>query len=169
MKTMLVLFCMALIARQAVALAVNDLAPDFNAPSTSGETIRLSGLKGSWVVLYFYPKAFTPGCTKESCSLRDGYAYVQKQGAKILGVSLDDIETQTRFKKEYALPFDLISDSKKEISKAYGTLGAMAAYSERKTFIISPDGKIAHIFDKVNVDDHDAEVVAMLEKLKAGK
>jgi len=140
-------------------------APAFEAPATNDQTIRLSDLRGKWVVLYFYPKAFTPGCTKESCALRDSYKEIQQLGAVILGVSLDDIETQKRFKEEYKLPFELLSDRDKEISRAYGVLGMGGLYAKRVTFIIDPEGRIAYIFDKVDAANHDEEVKEVLSQL----
>jgi peroxiredoxin Q/BCP len=155
-----------LIFNGAVSLQVGDPAPEFEAPATSGKTVKLSDFKGSWVVLYFYPKAFTPGCTAESCSLRDSYTDIQKMNAVILGVSLDDIETQKKFKDKHNFQFELISDTDKKISKAFDVLGLMGMYAQRKTFIIDPDGKIAYIFDKVNARKHDVEVKEVLDKLQ---
>jgi len=143
---------------------VGQVAPNLHAMSTSDKVITLSELKGSWVVLYFYPKAFTPGCTKEACSLRDGYFGIQKLGAVILGVSFDKIATLKKFKAEYHLPFELLSDSDKRIAKAYDVVGLLGLYAKRKTFIIDPDGKIAFVFDSVDSAHHNAEVT---EKLKA--
>nr|BCX01007.1 MAG: peroxiredoxin [Bacteroidota bacterium] len=144
---------------------VGDPAPDFEAPATNGKTIRLSALKGKWVVLYFYPKAFTPGCTAQSCSLRDGYAEIEKFGAVVLGVSLDDLETQKRFKAEHRLPFELISDADKKIARAYGVLAPMGLFAQRKTFVIDPQGRIAYIFEKVDTARHEQEVRQVLAQL----
>jgi thioredoxin-dependent peroxiredoxin len=166
MKTILA-FLLALSASKAWGLQVGDPAPDISAPSTSGKNVKLSELKGSWVVLYFYPKAFTPGCTAESCSLRDGYSEIRKLGATILGVSLDNLTTQIDFQAKYHLPFDLLSDSKKDVAKAFDSLGLAGLMAQRKTFIISPEGKIAFIFDKVNTGGHDKEVAETLKKLQA--
>lgn len=165
MKTLLVVL-LGLFASRAWGLQVGDSVPDVSAPSTSGKDVKLSDLKGSWVVLYFYPKAFTPGCTAESCSLRDGYADIQKLGAKILGVSLDNLPTQIDFKAKYHMPFDLLSDSKKEVAKAFDSLGLAGMMTQRKTFIINPEGKIAFIFDKVNTGAHDKEVAETLKELQ---
>ena len=165
MKTLLVVM-LGLFASRAWGLQVGDSAPDVSAPSTSGKDVKFSDLKGSWIVVYFYPKAFTPGCTAESCSLRDGYSEIQKLGAKILGVSLDNLPTQIDFKAKYHLPFDLLSDSKKEVAKAFDSLGIAGLMAQRKTFIINPEGKIAFIFDKVNTGGHDKEVAETLKKLQ---
>ncbi|OGV68982.1 MAG: peroxiredoxin [Lentisphaerae bacterium RIFOXYA12_FULL_48_11] len=149
----------------AAGLSVGAEAPDFSAKATGSRTIKLSELKGKWIVLYFYPKADTPGCTKESCSLRDGYDAIKAAGAVILGVSLDSVENQEKFKSKYTFQFDLLSDSDKKISKAYGVLAVGGLFSQRKTFIIRPDGKIAYIFEKVDVGRHNEEVLAVLENL----
>lgn len=147
-------------------LKVGNKAPDFNAPSTTGKNISLEELKGKWVVLYFYPKSFTPGCTAESCSLRDGYKDIQKMNAVVLGVSLDGIETQKKFKEKYKLSFELLADTEKKISKAYDVLGFGSLYAKRKTFIINPEGKIVHIIDKVTTGSHDTQVLEILRKLQ---
>ncbi len=154
-------------ASSAWALKVGDPAPDVAVQGTGGKEVKLSDFKGSWVVLYFYPKAFTPGCTAESCSLRDGYEEIRKLGATILGVSLDNVATQTDFKAKYHLPFELLSDSRKELSKAFDSLGLAGFMAQRKTFIIDPDGKIAHIFDKVSTASHNTEVTDVLRKLQS--
>lgn len=146
---------------------IGDLAPEFEAQATGGKTIRLSDLRGQWVVLYFYPKSFTPGCTAEACTLRDAYEQIQSLDAVILGVSLDNLETQERFKAKYRLPFDLISDHDKKISRAYGVLGIGGLYAKRVTFLIDPEGRIAHIFDEVDPARHDHEVYEKLKQLQA--
>ncbi len=142
-----------------------DPAPDFEAPATNDQLIKLSDFRGKWVVLYFYPKAFTPGCTKEACALRDAYKEIQGLGAVILGVSLDDVDILKRFKAEYQLPFELISDKDKSISRAYGVLGFGGKYAKRITFLINPEGVVAHVFKKVNAAEHDREVLEVLQKL----
>lgn len=160
---------------------IGKSAPDFSALATNGKTIKLSDLKGSWVVLYFYPKSFTPGCTAEACALRDSYDKLtdigvalpsdenkkEKSDVVILGVSTDSIETQNKFKAKYNLPFDLLSDKEKTISKAYDVLGLTGMTAQRKTFIINPEGNIAYIFDKVDAGKHDQEVMKVLEELQS--
>jgi len=145
---------------------VDGPAPAFEGETTEGTLVKSEDLKGSWVVLYFYPKAFTPGCTAEACSLRDGFADLQAAGVRIFGVSLDDPKTLKKFKTEYRLPFDLISDRGKAISRAYDALGIGGLVASRRTFIIDPRGRIAHIFDKVNTKSHDREVLEVVKKLK---
>lgn len=146
-------------------LAIGSLAPDFKTPATGGRPLSLADFKGRWVVLYFFPKAFTPGCTAESCSLRDGHREIQKTGAVILGASLDTLATQEKFKEKYNLPFELLADNEKHLAKAYGVLGLFGLYAQRKTFIIDPNGKIAHVFDSVHSGNHDDEVLQILKKL----
>ena len=141
---------------------VREPAPNFSGLSTGGKTITLEDFKGSWVILYFYPKAFTRGCTIESCGLRDSYAELSKLNAKVIGVSFDDIEKQEEFKKANELPFDLISDKDKSIAKSYDTVGILKLYAKRKTFLIDPEGKLAYIFDKVDTATHPQDIIDVL-------
>lgn len=150
----------------AWAVTVGEAAPDFKAPSTTGSALSLGDFAGKWLVLYFYPKSFTPGCTAESCSLRDGYQEIQDAGAVILGVSLDKLETQQKFKAEHKLPFELLSDENAEVAKAYDALGFGGLMAKRLTFIISPEGKVAAIIDSVKTGDHDAQVLEALRNLQ---
>jgi len=145
-------------------LKVGDKVPDFEGESTSGEKITPEKIKGKWAVLFFYPKAFTPGCTREVCSIRDGFAELSKLGVVVFGISKDKIETQKKFKEEYSLPYELIADPQSNIISAFGVKRPTGS-AERKTFIISPDGKIAHIFDKVDVERHHEEILEVIRKL----
>lgn len=153
----------------AMALAVQpgEPAPDFKAASTAGRELSLGDFAGKWLVLYFYPKSFTPGCTAESCSLRDGYAELQGLGAALLGVSLDKVETQNKFKAEYKLPFELLSDADGAMAKAYDVLGLGGFMAKRVTFIINPEGKIARVVDSVKTGSHDKQVADLLRELQA--
>jgi peroxiredoxin Q/BCP len=170
MKKVILAMMMAMMMASGAVGAVKqgEAAPDFKAQSTKGE-VKLADYKGKWLVLYFYPKSFTPGCTKEACSLRDGFDDIKKAGAEILGVSLDDVEKQKKFKEEYKLPFDLIADTDKAVTKAYDVLMLGGFMASRYTFIINPDGAIAHVFDKVNTAGHKDEVLEELKKLQAEK
>jgi len=152
-------------ASSASAVTVGDQAPEFSAPSTAGTETSLKEFAGSWLVLYFYPKSFTPGCTKEACSLRDGFGEIQALGAKILGVSNDSIETQKRFKEEHKLPFELLADDGSKVAKAYDAAMVGGLMAKRVTFIINPEGKVARVIDSVDTTDHDAQVVDALNEL----
>lgn len=156
----------ALLSASAFAVQIGDPAPAFEAPATGGKTIRLADYQGKWLILYFYPKSGTPGCTREACSLRDGMEGLEAVQAVVLGVSVDPLSAQEEFKKEHNLPFDLLSDEKKEISKAYNALGALELMSLRKTFIISPVGKIAHIIEAVDTAKHAEQVTEALTILQ---
>ncbi len=142
--------------------------PDFSLKSDVGESIRLSDYKGKRVVLYFYPKDDTPGCTVEACSFRDGIGEIQKKGAIVLGVSTDSVESHRKFKEKYHLNFPLLSDADKKVVDAYGVWKEKNMYGkkymgiERTTFIIDEDGKIKKIFPKVKVEGHYDEVLAEL-------
>ena len=146
-------------------------APSFNLESSAGKKISLKDLKGKKVVLYFYPKDDTPGCTKEACGFRDGIGELKKFGAVVLGVSPDDIESHRKFIKKYSLPFELLSDTDHALAEKYGVWKEKSMYGrkymgiERTTFIIDADGKIAKIFPRVKVDAHSEEVAAALKAI----
>lgn len=146
-------------------LKEGDKAPAFSSKNQDGETIKLSDFKGKRVVLYFYPKDDTPGCTKEACSFRDADDVFNAKGIKVLGVSTDDERSHQKFISKFQLPFDLLADTDKKIVEDYGVWGEKSMYGRkymgtmRKTFLINEDGKIAKIFDKVNVAEHADEVL----------
>jgi peroxiredoxin Q/BCP len=149
-------------------LNVGDKAPPFTLAAGDGTSIALKDLKGKKVVIYFYPKDNTSGCTKEACAFQEYLSSVKKKGAVVLGVSADSAESHARFASKYALSFPLLSDEKKEMLKAYGVWKEKSMYGrkymgiERTTFIIDETGKISHIFPKVKVDGHVNEVLAVL-------
>jgi peroxiredoxin Q/BCP len=151
-----------------MALTEKDPAPAFSLPSTAGKNIALKDLKGKKIVLYFYPKDDTPGCTKEACNFRDGIADLEKAGAVVLGVSPDDVASHEKFQKKFSLPFALLADTDHAVADAYGVWKEKSMYGkkymgiERTTFIIDGKGKIAKIFPKVKVEEHHAEVLAAL-------
>jgi peroxiredoxin Q/BCP len=134
-------------------VAVGDRAPDFVAPDQDGNPFQLSSLQGSPVVLYFYPKADTPGCTIESKGFRDAHAEFAAQKVHIVGVSTDDCPAQKAFTKKYGLPFRLIADSSKQVATAYGVLGLRGA-ARRVTFLIDPTGKVVDVVDSSSPDPH---------------
>ena len=147
-------------------LKEGDQASDFSLLSSDRGTVSLKGLKGKSVVLYFYPKDDTPGCTKEACDFRDLRKKFQTVGAEIYFVSFDNIDSHKKFITKYKLPFPLLSDSDKSVAQAYGVYKKKFLYGnsflgiERTTFVIDPEGKIKKIFPKVKVDGHAEEVLA---------
>lgn len=148
-------------------LNVGDTAPDFSLLDERGLPVSLKDYLGSKVVvLYFYPKDFTPGCTAEACSFRDNYKPYQDKGAVVIGVSVDSVESHSKFAEKHNLPFSILSDSSKEVARAYGVLGIGGFLAKRVTFIIDKKGKIAHVFPKVDVKQHSEEVLKALEKLQ---
>jgi len=148
-----------------------SLQPGDPAPEIHSGAFRLSGLRGKTVVIYFFPKADTPGCTKESCEFRDVSKNFAKLNAEIVGVSPDKAEAQARFASKYGLPFTLIPDVDHKAAEAYGVWKQKSLYGrsymgiERSTFVVNPQGKIAKVYPKVKVADHAA---AVLEELAAG-
>ncbi len=152
-----------------MSLIEGAAAPAFSMESTEGKPISLAELKGKKVVLYFYPKDDTPGCTTEACSFRDSFADFKKAGAVILGVSPDDAKSHGKFREKFSLPFPLLADENHAVAEAYGVWKEKSMYGkkymgvERTTFIIDPAGKIAKIFPKVKVDGHHEEVLAALK------
>ena len=143
-------------------------APVFTLPRDGGTTVTLSGLRPGKVVLYFYPKDQTPGCTTQACEFRDNIFAVRKAGIQILGISVDDVASHKEFAEKHGLPFPLLADPTKETAKRYGVLmGGMVA--RRDTFIIDPTGKIVRHFEKVNPTGHAQLVLDEVEKLKAAK
>jgi thioredoxin-dependent peroxiredoxin len=151
-------------------LKVGQKAPDFTVVDDKGEKVKLSDFKGKKVVLYFYPKDDTPGCTKEACAFRDGIAEIKKRGAIVLGVSADSVDSHKKFKNKFDLNFPLLADADKKIIEAYGTWKEKSMYGkkymgiERTTYVIDEQGKISHIFPKVKVDQHYDEVLQALGK-----
>ena len=150
-------------------LKVGDKAPDFNVSADAGQKVKLSDFKGKKIVLYFYPKDDTPGCTKEACAFRDGISEIKDRGAVVLGVSTDSVDSHKKFKSKFELNFPLLADTDKKIVEAYGVWKEKINYGkkymgiERTTFIINKEGKISHIFPKVKVDEHYDEVIDALE------
>jgi peroxiredoxin Q/BCP len=146
-------------------LQVGDRAPDIELRTDSGEPFRLSDLKGKRVVLYFYPRADTPGCTTEACEFRDHVKEFARKGAAVVGVSPDKPAAQAKFKTKYDLPFTLLADEEKAAAQAYGVWKEKNMYGkkvmgiERSTFVIGPDGKIEKVYGKVKAQGHAATVL----------
>jgi len=154
-----------------MVLEVGDRAPAIKLKNQDGEIISLSDLKGKPVVLYFYPKDDTSGCTKEACNFRDEFPKFGKLNAEIIGISADSVDSHKKFADKYKLPFNLLADEKKEIVEKYGVWKEKNMYGrkymgiERTTFIIDANGKISKIFPKVKVDDHNKEIMDALKEL----
>jgi thioredoxin-dependent peroxiredoxin len=149
-------------------MEINGQAPEFSSLDQNGAEIALKDFKGKRVVLYFYPRADTPGCTIEACGFRDSFKKIEKTGAVVLGVSPDEPKAQKKFEEKYDLPFTLVADADKTICNLYGVIQEKNMYGKkvmgvvRTTFVIGPDGKIKHIFHKVKPEGHAEEVLEYL-------
>ncbi|MCH9695027.1 MAG: redoxin domain-containing protein [Gammaproteobacteria bacterium] len=150
-------------------VSVGGPAPEFELPDQDGQLHSLEDYRDQWVVLYFYPKDETPGCTTEACEFRDNIFAYRELNAQILGVSLDDVASHKAFAENHSLPFPLLADSDGEASTAYGVKTRMFGMkvAKRQTFIIRPDGSIAKHYQKVDPDSHSAQVLADLKSLTA--
>jgi peroxiredoxin Q/BCP len=152
-------------------LKAGEKAPDFALPNQDGEIIRLSDFMGRIVVLYFFPKDSTPGCTTEACEFRDNHSDFEGLDAVVLGISSDNVESHAEFRKKYELPFHLLADTDKKVHNAYGTWVEKKMYGKsffgtmRTTFVIDADGVIRRIFLKVKPEGHAEEVVKAVESL----
>ena len=156
----------------ATELKVGDKAPAFNLKDATGKSVKLADFKDQKVVLYFYPKDNTPGCTKEACGFRDDFSSLQNRQVVILGVSPDGPTSHQKFIEKFALPFPLLSDTDHQVMEKYGAWGEKNMYGKivegvlRSTFIIDENGKIAHIFRKVKTDTHSQDVLKVIEELE---
>lgn len=149
-------------------------APPFELPSDQGGTVSLAALRGRPVVLYFYPKDDTPGCTIEACEFRDAWADVQQRGATVLGISPDPVESHGKFRRKFELPFPLLADEDHAVAEAYGVWGEKSMYGRkyqgilRTTFVIDAAGRIARVFEKVTPKGHAGEVLEAIDALASG-
>ncbi|MEN9221921.1 MAG: peroxiredoxin [Thermostichus sp. BF3_bins_97] len=143
-----------------MALTVGTAAPGFNTTDTQGNQISLASLAGKTVILYFYPKDDTPGCTKEACGFRDAYADYQGKDVVVLGVSMDDQASHQKFTEKYNLPFPLLVDSSGVITRAYDVDGG--GYSKRVTYVIDGEGKISKVYQSINTETHARDILADL-------
>ncbi len=154
-------------------LEAGTAAPDFTLPDQNGNEVSLSGLEGETIVLYFYPRADTPGCTTQACSVRDRGAEYKAAGARVIGVSPDPVEAVAKFAGKFDLDFTLLADADHAVAEAYGAWVKKSMYGkkymgvQRATFIIGPDGKIAKVFPKVSPKTHDDVVLKALTELAA--
>jgi peroxiredoxin Q/BCP len=155
-------------------LAAGAKAPAFSLPADDGSTVSLKSLAGRTVVLYFYPRDDTPGCTTEACEFRDNFGPVTKTGAVVLGVSPDSIKSHVKFKQKHSLPFQLLADEDHAVAEAYGAWGEKSMYGRkykgilRTTFVIDGDGRITKVFEKVKPKGHAAEVLEEVYSLWRG-
>jgi len=153
-------------------LNVGQKAPDFELADQEGKTHKLSDYKGKWILLYFYPKDDTPGCTKEACTIRDSWAEFTKRNAVVLGVSTDSVPSHEKFSRKYKLPFTILADENKEVVKKYGVwgekkfMGHIYQGTNRMSFLINPEQKIARVYEKVKPAIHAAEVINNLDHLQ---
>ena len=152
----------------APILKIGDDAPTFTLPDSLGNQVSLNDYKGKWVVLYFYPKDDTPGCTTEACHFRDDFKSLEAIGAKVIGVSIDDSFSHKKFAEKYNLPFPLLSDASGEVASRYGALNnfLVIKLAKRYTYLINPQGKIAKIYLSVDTSKHSQEIIEDLKKLK---
>lgn len=154
-----------------IEINIGTPAPNFELPDQDGNMVSLASLKGKPIVIYFYPKDFTPGCTQEACDFRDNYEPIKNMGVTVLGISPDDAESHTKFRAEHKLPFQLLADVNNKTSKRYGAWGKKNVMGNevigliRSTFIIDAQGKIFKVWHNVNVEGHIEEVINELNKL----
>ncbi len=149
-------------------LKQGDKVPNFTVNDQDGNAVSLSDYKGKKLIVFFYPKASTPGCTAEACNLRDNYKVLQDKGFELLGVSADSEKRQSNFKNKYEFPFPLLADEEKEVINAFGVWGLKKFMGReydgihRKTFLVNEDGVVAHVIDKVKTKDHAAQILELI-------
>ena len=161
------LLFVAMAPAQADALDRGNTAPDFDLLDQNSKRHTLADYSGRWLVLYFYPKDDTPGCTTQACEFRDDIFILRKMGVAVAGVSLDDVGSHREFAEKYSLPFPLLSDAGGEVARRYGALTSFGPvkFAKRQTFIIAPDGTIARVYRNVRPKEHSDEVIAELRSL----
>jgi peroxiredoxin Q/BCP len=144
-------------------------APTFRLQDQNGHWRSPADFHGHWLVMYFYPKDFTPGCTTEVCTFRDDIAKLRQAGAEVIGVSLDDVKSHAEFAAKYHVPFPLLADSERKVATDYGVLGSKVGfhYARRTTFLIDPQGKVAKVYEDVDPEKNSAQVLSDLAALKA--
>ena len=157
-------------ATRAAMPEVGQPAPEFALPDQQGKVRRLSQWRGKWLVLYFYPKDDTPGCTTEACNFRDDWLHLQALGAEVVGVSVDTSASHQDFSQKHKLPFPLLADTQGEAAQRYGAISdwKLFKFAKRQTFVIDPNGRIAKVYRSVDTDRHSAEILADLRQLQQG-
>lgn len=165
----LVLLLASQMVRAGEVPKAGQSAPDFNLPDQNGQAHTLQEYAGKWLVLYFYPKDDTPGCTQEACAFRDDLHQLTALGAQVVGVSVDDSSSHAEFAKKYHLPFPLLADKRSEVAARYGVLMNLGfiKMARRYTFLIDPQGRISKVYDKVETSRHSKEIIDDLNKLVA--
>ena len=148
---------------------INSVAPEFTLNDAKGNAHKLTDYRGKYLVLYFYPKDDTPGCTKEACQFRDDMAQLEKLGAKVVGISVDNSESHGKFAEKYHLPFPLLADTDGKVAASYNALTNLIVIkiAKRHTFLIGPDGKIKKIYTTVNVSKHSQQIIDDLKVMQA--
>jgi len=158
------------IKSEKMALKAGDKAPDFERFNQEGKMVRLKDLKGKRVILFFYPKDMTEGCTAEVCNLRDNYSSLKKKGFVLLGISADPVKSHVKFIGKYSLPFDLLADEDLAMCNAYGVWGEKQLFGRkymgiiRRTFLIDANGKIEHVIDKVDTANHSEQIMEIIKE-----
>jgi peroxiredoxin Q/BCP len=154
-------------ARAGELPKVGEAAPDFELPDQNGLSHNLKEFTGKWLVLYFYPKDDTPGCTQEACAFRDDLHKLEALGAQVVGISVDDSNSHAEFAKKYHLPFPLLADKSTEVAARYGVLMNFVLFkiAKRYTFLIDPQGKVAKVYEKVETSKHSQEIIEDLKRL----
>jgi peroxiredoxin Q/BCP len=155
------------IARAGDIPKVGEAAPDFDLPDQNGQTHNLKEFSGRWLVLYFYPKDDTPGCTQEACAFRDDMHKLAVLGAQVVGISVDDTSSHAEFARKYHLPFPLLADKSAEVAARYGALMNLLVFkiAKRYTFLVDPQGKVAKVYLKVETSRHSQEIIEDLKQL----
>ena len=175
MKWLLILLLLAvgLLLWRGIALAAGapragDPAPAFSLPDQAGKTRNLADFRSKWLVLYFYPKDDTPGCTEQACTFRDDWHKLAAMGAEVVGVSVDDVTSHFAFAKKYSLPFPLLADARGEVAGRYGSIYnlGLVKFARRNTFLIDPQGRIAKVYLSADTSRNSREVIEDLQKLK---
>ncbi len=166
-----VIAAMWFLGANASELEVGDVAPSFELSDQTATVRRLADYRGRWLVLYFYPKDDTPGCTTEACQFRDDILMFRELGVQVLGVSLDDATSHAKFAEKYGLPFPLLADTDGAVAKAYGALTSFGPvrYAKRHTYVIDPQGKVAKVYRKVKPKEHSDQLIADLQALQANE
>jgi peroxiredoxin Q/BCP len=165
---MIFLLAVSTVFAEENAMKVNDIAPGFDLVDQNGKQRRLADYRNRWVVLYFYPKNNTPGCTEEACQFRDDYFRLDKMGADVIGISIDNRASHEEFARKYSLPFPLLADTDGKVASQYGSFFSFGPlkFARRHTFIIDPDGRIARIYRKVSPATHSGEVIRDLSEIQ---